>query len=457
MAFVELDPATNKPIAASQPAQNQQPPSGAGASGAGASGPGFDLEKFAADSANRQMLWATSHGFRPTMGDFEDARKAAYQQGFETVRQQQLEQERAKIDIAKQTQLESQKSFLPREMTSEEREKGSGLMNAHAQIMQLYNQNNDIPADHPYRAVQPVGDVFKQLGEKVDDRVRLYEATRGGSIISLGRGLLQDTGQVAGKEQAQDLIKGLMPGPGDSQQMSARKTADMLELTMNGIQARINSMDPNIDTTTLKQEYARNYNDYAKIVNQFGSNAQRNNPAASPTDLFGKDFGTKYAVTAPVVGGGASPGAKAELVNQASGNQPSGTQMPSGLPGGHPQQTWTGFPSGVPSQFTSYPGPIGAAAQQAGQFQGGGRVQTPGMAQPDPALIAQLLQAPQQQKMLIPYLQQVLPGAGSAESQAESKVTGPVGDFLRKMLLGQGQSPTPGFLPENWPQGAIQQ
>src|SRR6516164_9461885 len=133
MAFVELDPATNKPIAASQPAQNQQnQPPASGQSG-------FDLEKFAADSANRQMLWATSHGFRPTMGDFEDARKAAYQQGFETVRQQQLEQERAKIDIAKQTQLESQKSFLPREMTSEEREKGSGLMNAHAQIMQLYN------------------------------------------------------------------------------------------------------------------------------------------------------------------------------------------------------------------------------------------------------------------------------------------------------------------------------
>lgn len=429
MAFIELDPTTHQPIQAAptqQPAQTQaqtQQPQ------AQTSQAGFDLDRFAADSANRQMLWATQRGLRPTMQDFEDARKAAWQQGAETQRQIMLENER----FQKQLQMKSAETFLPREQTSEEIEKGSGLMNAHNQIMMLYNQNSDIPGDHAYRQVQPVGEALGKVAQMTDPRVRLYEATRGGSIISLGRGLLQDTGQVAGKEQAQELIKDLMPGPGDSQLMSARKTADMLELTMNGLQARINSMPSNVDTSTLKTEYARNYADYARLVNQFGSDAQKANPAAAPDDLFGTNFGTKYKVNQALVQAGSpdlDPKLKQNLANQASGNVP-GTVVP-GLPGGTPQIPPGQY--GIPSQFPSYPGPIGAGAQQAGQFRGGGQVQGPGMAQPDPALIAQLLKQQQPQ----PTLFQTVPSA-----------------------IGQGAQATMGWLkgllPENWPQGTLQQ
>lgn len=313
--YTDIDPVTKQPVQAAKTQQVAQQP--AQQPGAG----GFDLEKFAADSAERQMMYAIQHGHRPTQGDYEDAQKAAYQQGFETMRQQQLDQQRRAGELQKQIQFESAKSFLPRTMSPEEIEKGSGLMNAHDQIMMLYNQNNDIPSDHPYRTMNPVGDVVSKLGQQADSRIRLYEATRGGSIISLGRGLLQDTGQVAGKEEAQNLIKNLMPGAGDSPEMSARKTVDMLQMTLNGLHARINSMPSNVDTTALKQEYARTYNDYANIVSQSGSPAQMNNPAANPQTLFGKDFATPNTVQVqqPAVKAGVSAETKASLVAQSSG------------------------------------------------------------------------------------------------------------------------------------------
>ena len=111
---VEIDPVTKQPLqAAAQPQQvqtqpgQQQPPQ-------------FDVEKFAADSAERQMLYSRAHGGLPTQDTYEDARKEAYRQGMETMRQMQLDQMRRQGELQKQEQMRTFEQFGPREMTSEE-------------------------------------------------------------------------------------------------------------------------------------------------------------------------------------------------------------------------------------------------------------------------------------------------------------------------------------------------
>jgi len=319
--YVDIDPVTKKPLQAAQPQPQQiQPQQNQPQQ--------FDVEKFAADSANRQMMFAYQRGLHPTMQDFEDARKAAYQQGFETMRQMQLDTMRQQAELQRQMQMHTFEQFGPRTMSPEEVKDASGLLNAHNQIMMLYHQNQDIPENDMYRTVG-VGDVSGKVQQMTDPRVRLYEATRGGSVIALGRGLLQDTGQVAGKDEAQALIRQLMPGPGDSSLMSARKTADMIQMEMNGLQAKIQGLPGNVDATPLKQAYANAYNDYATLVNQFGSDAQKNFPVPSPQQLWGQTTPAATVTVNPVqpaVKAGVSQATSDTLNAQAAGKAPLANQ-----------------------------------------------------------------------------------------------------------------------------------
>lgn len=322
--YVDIDPTSKKPLQQksvvpvgqqNQQTQQQQQPGQ------------FDIEKFAADSATRQMLWAYQRGMKPTQGDYEEARKAAYQQAFETQRQMQLEQMRSKTELSRQETMREFQEFGPRNMSQEEVKDASGLLSAHNQIMMLYHQNQDIPENDLYRTTA-TGWVAKDWGQAMDPKIRLYEATRGGSIISLGRGLLQDTGQVAGKEEAQTLIKKLMPGPGDSPLMAARKSADMIQMEMNGLQAKIQALPKNVDSTPLKNAYKQAYYDYGQIVNQYGSDSQKNFAPPSPKDLWGEDVPGLPTINkpAPAVQGGVSQATSDTLTAQAAGKPPLGNQ-----------------------------------------------------------------------------------------------------------------------------------
>ena len=317
--YIPTDPNTGQLQATPHPPPAQvqaQPPQG------------FDVEKFAADSATRQMMFAYTHGGRPTQQDFEDARKSAYQQGMETMRQMQLDQMRRQGELQKQQQMRMFEQFGPREMSAEEIKDTSGLLSAHNQIMMLYHQNADIPENDAYRTTA-FGGPAAEAGQAMDPNIRLFEATRGGSIISLGRGLLQDTGQVAGKDEAQALIKKLMPGPGDSSQMAARKTADMIQMEMNGLQAKMQALPQNVDATPLRQAYANAYNDYSQIVNQSGSDSQKKFAPPSPQQLWGQNAPPVLATVTPprpAVQGGFSQATTDTLNAQAAGKPPMANQ-----------------------------------------------------------------------------------------------------------------------------------
>jgi hypothetical protein len=419
--YTDIDPTTGKPLQQSvvapqtQQVQTQQQQPGQ-----------FDIEKFAADSATRQMMFAYSHGMRPTQQDFEDARKAAYQQGFETQRQMQLDTMRQQAELKKSMQMRTFEQFGPREMSAEETKDAGGLMAAHDQIMMLYRQNQDIPENHLYRTTA-AGDPAAGVGVATDPRIRLYESTRGGSIIPLGRSLLMDTGQVAGKEEAQTLIKNLMPGPGDSTQMASRKTADMLQMQLNGLKSKIQALPSNVDSTPLRNAYTEAYNDYAQIVNQSGSDSQKNYPALSPQQLFGKDAPQIATVNAPkpAVQSGFTQATTDTLNAQAAGKSPVVNQP-----------VYTDIDPQTKQPLTqAKPTAVGAAAQQAGQYAGGSQVGTPaGLVQPSEQRIAAAT-TPQQDQ---PTIFQTVPEAVGKGAQATINWFG-------------------GLLPENWPKESLQQ
>lgn len=414
-SYVDIDPVTKQPIQQAQQAvQTQQPQT---QQVQNQQQPGFDVEKFAADSATRQMMYDIQRGSHPTQESYETARQAAYTQGMETMRQMALDKQRQQAELQRQEQMRTFEQFGPRVMNPEEIKDASGLATAHNQIMMLYHQNADIPDNHPYRTMAPIGDVAAKVAGITDPRVRLYDATRGGAVISLGRGLLQDTGQVAGKEQAQDLIKQLMPGPGDNQQMAARKTADMIQMEMNGLQGKIQALPQNVDSTPLQQQYARSYQDYAALVNQFGSDAQKNFPVASPQQLFGQNAPALQSPTIQPAGaavkGGFSQATNDQLAAQASGQA------------AQPQQAvYTDIDPATKNPIGQQPPTtaVGAAAQQAGQYMGGPEVMKGERPQTGPQV-------------------DVTPAYKAAGQAAQT--------------VGQGAQATLGFLqrllPENWP------
>jgi hypothetical protein len=311
----------------------------------------FDVASFAGQEADRQMMDAKRRGIFVTQDMWEDARKEAYRQGTETMRQQWADYSRQRSEYQKQIQEKTIEPFLPRQMTPEEIKDASGIFNSHAAIMNLYHQNQDIGANHPYRAAYFGKPLEQAMLTETDPNVRLFDATRGGSIISLGRGLLQDTGQVAGKEQAQDLIKNLMPGPGDSPDMAARKTIDMMTMEMNGLQAKIDALPSNVNTDPLKKAYARAYADYAPLVNQSGSAAQKTYALASPQQLgWGGQSAPDVEAKKPAVQGGFTQPTNDQLSQQASGQQPQ--------PQPATDQTYkpiTSDPTATAAQLPTYP------------------------------------------------------------------------------------------------------
>jgi hypothetical protein len=456
---VELDPATDKPVqAATKPQTQQTQTQTAPAPGQ----KGFDLEKFAADSATRSMLYSISQGHQPYQSDWEQARKDAWQAGFKAVQEANQAELNRQGELQKQIAMRNVEQFGRRAMTDEELKDVSPLLNVHNQITMLQHQNEDIPADHPYRNVV-TGGPGAAIGGATDARVRLYESTRDGLITTVARGLGMDTGSAAGKEQAQQLFSRLMPGPGDSVEMSARKTADMMQMELNQTRAKIDGLPQNVDTTVLKQAYINSYNDYAKLVNLYGSDAQKNFPAPSPQQLWGQnaqpaanpmvsmisgsqnvqDVNTaQNAVIQPAVKAGVSPSTSATLNAQVTGSS------------SQPQpQTYSTTPrapgQAIPSQFQNTPPtPLGAAAQQAGQYAGGSAVMTPANMPPLQGSIGQVAVAPTTPQQSFTPTPIYAGGVG----------TSPVGQAFgqAEQAAGQGVQGALGWLqsllPEHWQQ-----
>lgn len=441
MPYIPTDPVTKRPLqqqpvvqnqpqTQNQPVANQQPQ--------------FDAAAYAAQEAQRQMLYAMQHGERPTQETYEAARQKAYGDATEFQRQKAMENYRSQLEL----QRKQQEQFQFRPMNQDEIKDASGLMNAHANIMELYHQNQDIKDTDPYRTAY-VGTALKGPEEDTNPTIRLYEATRGGSIISLGRGLLQDTGQVAGKEQAQDLIKKLMPGPGDDRTMAARKSIDMMHMEMAGLKAKIDALPSNVDSTPLRNAYTAAYADYAPLVNQFGSDAQKTYPMSNPKDLGYSTAAPAVAVTQPsnkpavqVVSNPVNESLNAQAGGQTAAQAilaQSGMAQQAQKEGKYlPTDPTTKQPleQQIPSWAAPPPPERGAAYQQAQQLAGGSRVGTvTGAQEPAPANVMATLQPqPNPQETIF----QTWP------KQAGETASGVI-NWLGSML------------PENWQKGTFQQ
>jgi hypothetical protein len=459
--YAELDPATDQPIKTAPQRQQTQQAQTQTAPASGQSG--FDLEKFAADSATRSMMYSLSQGHRPMQSDWEQARKDAWQAGFGAMKEAQQANINRQGELAKQMQMRNYEQFGPRQMTSEELKDAEPLLNVHNQITMLQHQNEDIPANHPYRNVV-TGGPGAAIGGATDARVRLYESTRDGLITTVARGLGMDTGSAAGKEQAQALFSRLMPGAGDSVEMSGRKTADMMQMELNQNLAKIQDLPQNVDTTVLKQAYAKSYNDYANLVKQYGSDAQKNYMAPSPQQLWGQNAqppanpmvsmisgsqnvqdvnAAQSAINQPAVKAGVSPPSNAVIANlntQVTGGPSQGQALTAGTA---PNQSGSTLQSSPPNPA------LGAAAQQAGQYAGGSTVMTPQNMPAVQGSIGQVAVAPS----AAPQSSQVQPVYGASASGP-----GSVGQAFGagEQATGQGAQATLGWLqsllPENWQQ-----
>lgn len=276
----EVDPKTfqpiQQPLVSNRPVTNQQQ-----------GNQSFNIDQYAANSAADQMNWARSKGAVVTMEDFENARKAAYQQAGEFQRQLALQQEREKTELQKEVTLKNYEEVMPKRMSGEQLDKVSGLLTAGNTIMNLYNLHQDAN-NVPGYGQAVIGGATQPLYNATDQRVRLYNSAREGSMVALARGIMEDTGAVAGKESSQAQIREMLPNEGDNKQMGGIKTASMLQMVLDKEAARIRSLKAdNVMTAPLEDSYRTNYQNYLNMVNQYGTDAQKQHPAASPDELFG--------------------------------------------------------------------------------------------------------------------------------------------------------------------------
>jgi hypothetical protein len=112
LTYVELDPATDQPLKPAQQPAAQAPAQAQG--GAPAPGQkGFDREKFASDSADRSMAYASQRG-TPSMADWQEARKAAWESGFKAMQEAKQAELNRQGELAKQESMLTFEQFCPR-------------------------------------------------------------------------------------------------------------------------------------------------------------------------------------------------------------------------------------------------------------------------------------------------------------------------------------------------------
>jgi hypothetical protein len=296
----------------------------------------FNIDKFAAESAASQMNWAANKGANVTMEDFENARKAAWQSASEFQKQYQMEAIRNQSELQRQIAMKNYDETMVKRMTPEQLKDASGLMTAPDAIMQLYNLHQDANNVPGYgKAI--IGPATNPLYNATDPRVRVYNSAREGAMVSLARGLMEDTGQVAGKESSQAQMREMMPNDADDRTMGGIKTVSMLQTTLEKMGQRIRGLrSDNYDAGPLQDVYTRTYNQYKGLVEIVGTQAQQQHPAASPDEIFGgqqQQFQTQGPQPIqPVVKAGVSTQSQSTIdsVNAAAAGQTA--QQPQNVP-----------------------------------------------------------------------------------------------------------------------------
>lgn len=258
----------------------------------------------------------------------QDIAMEEYRKNLELQNQKQMEQIRLKGEAEKMAygkELEFQQkaaeaTTLPQKETPEQMDKDIAATNAGDIIMQMHHSYQDAAKKVPATGYAFFGGATNWWNVATNKEARVFDQLKNINAVSLARGLYEDTGTQAGREDMLKKIDASLPSPGDSPEMGTIKTVSLLQTNLDRMRNRIEYLQKNrYDTSALQQAYKSTYANYQNLLPQ-GTDAQRGYPSTSPDDLFKP----RVPQVQPVVKAGVSNATHAVL--DAGAN--AGIQMP---------------------------------------------------------------------------------------------------------------------------------
>jgi hypothetical protein len=347
----QLDPRTMQPIQQPSTGVVQQTQQG----GQQQQG-GFNIDRFAAESAADQMNWAVQKGARLTMGDFENARQKAWDAAAQAQRESAMQKQRIQDELQSKVAMSQFEEGKVKRMSDAQIDTAASYASAADNIMKLYHMHQD--ANNVFGYGNPAsGGAASKAYNLIDPRVRGFNAALEGSLTNVARGVMGDTGVQASEPSAQGSVRALLFNDGDNKAMGDVKAINLLQGVLTNMGDKIRGLNNNnISATSMQDDYTRIYNEYQKLVT--GPNAlssQLEHPAASPNEVFGTPEAQKSYIAQgpqplqPVVKAGLSQPSQ-DTINAV--NSAASGQVP-GVGGPAPPQAAGGVPS--PEQVANLP------------------------------------------------------------------------------------------------------
>src|SRR4029077_1525673 len=213
---------------------------------------------------------------------------------------------------------------LPQQESAEQIDKDISATNAGDIIMGFHHAYQDTMSKVPEAGYAFWGGATNWWNTATNKEARAYDQLKDINAVSLARGLYEDTGTQAGREDMMKKIEASLPSPGDSKEMATVKTINLLGTNLDRMRNRIETLQKNrYDTGALQQAYKNTYANYQALLPQ-GTDSQKQYQSTAPDDLFKPR--TNIPVVQPVVKAGTSPQTNAVL--DAGAN--AGIQMPGG-------------------------------------------------------------------------------------------------------------------------------
>jgi hypothetical protein len=285
----QLDPRTMQPIqqpstgVVQQTQQTQQTQQG----GQQQQG-GFNIDRFAAESAADQMNWAALKGARLTMEDFENARQKAWDAAAQAQRESAMQKQRIQDELQSKVAMSQFEEGKVKRMSDAQIDTAASYASAADNIMKLYHMHQDANNVTGY-GNPATGGAASKAYNLIDSRVRGFNAALEGSLTNVARGVMGDTGVQASEPSAQGSVRALLFNDGDNKAMGDVKAINLLQGVLTNMGDKIRGLNHNnISATSMQDDYTRIYNEYQKLVT--GPNAlssQLEHPAASPNEVFG--------------------------------------------------------------------------------------------------------------------------------------------------------------------------
>jgi hypothetical protein len=282
-AFDELDPTQYTEVVEEQTHPNAHPNRQA----QNDANSNVSLNRWAAAYAQDQANELYRRGIVVFNDDVKDMAKEALKEAQKVqddVRMENLRKQNQLAESIAEKEYEAKRTGLP--LTDKQREDAAHIANSQDVIFNLNQMHKDALKTGVY-GKWLIGGATKNFYDATDSRVRAYEAALTGASTQIARGYLGEGATQAGEQSTRTMLKDMMGGSGDDEASSAVKTLTLVKGTLDNQANQIRSLRSRYDVSDLQDQYIRAYNKYRPMLEQFGEESQRKNPAASPEELFG--------------------------------------------------------------------------------------------------------------------------------------------------------------------------